>query len=209
MARFILKDPFYKKAKQEGFRARSAYKLKEIEDRFHLVRKGNTVLDLGCSPGSFLQVLAGMVGEKGTVIGIDILPTPPLPLTNVTTVEADIRETDVLDLLKRFSLSAVDAVTCDIAPNLSGIRDVDDARIEELFASVLKVVDEALKPGGHFIIKSFSTGVQKRIAAELQMRFRKVSQYKPAASRSVSSEVFFVCAGKKETVAGRKSQVTG
>jgi len=209
MARFILKDPFYKKAKQEGFRARSAYKLKEIEDRFHLVHKGDAVLDLGCSPGSFLQVLSVMVGEKGTVIGIDILPTPPLPLKNVTAIEADIRETNVPGLLSRLSLTAVDSVTCDIAPNLSGIREVDDAHIEELFTCVLKVVDEALKPGGHFIIKSFSTGIQKRVTAELQMRFRKVSQYKPSASRSVSSEVFFVCMGKKQTVAGRTSQVAG
>ncbi|OPY02186.1 MAG: Ribosomal RNA large subunit methyltransferase E [Syntrophorhabdus sp. PtaB.Bin184] len=208
MARFILKDPFYKKAKQEGFRARSAYKLKEIEDRFHLLHKGDVVLDLGCSPGSFLQVLSGMVGEKGTVIGIDILPTPPLSLKNITTIQADIRETDVPGLLSRFSIANVDTVTCDIAPNLSGIREVDDAHIEEIFICVLKVVDEALKPGGHFVIKSFSTGIQKRITAELQMRFRKVSQYKPAASRSVSSEVFFVCVGKK-TVTGRKSQVSG
>ena len=208
MARFILKDPFYKKAKQEGFRARSAYKLKEIEDRFHLVQKGDTVLDLGCAPGSFLQVLSGMVGERGTVIGIDILPTPPLSLKNITAIEADIRQADVPGLLSRLSLAAVDTVTCDIAPNLSGIREVDDAHIEELFTCVLKVVDEALKPGGHFIIKSFSTGIQKRITTELQMRFRKVSQYKPAASRSVSSEVFFVCMGKK-TVARPKSQVSG
>ena len=209
MARFILKDPFYKKAKQEGFRARSAYKLKEIEDRFHLVQKGDTVLDLGCAPGSFLQVLSGMVGERGTVIGIDILPTPPLSLKNITAIEADIRQADVPGLLSRLSLAAVDTVTCDIAPNLSGIREVDDAHIEELFTCVLKVVDEALKPGGHFIIKSFSTGIQKRITTELQMRFRKVSQYKPAASRSVSSEVFFVCMGKKQTVTGRRSQFSG
>lgn len=197
MARFILKDPYYKKAKQEGFRARSAYKLKEIEDRFHLIRKGDAILDLGCSPGSFLQVLSEMVGEKGTVIGIDILPTPALPRKNITAIQADIRETDVKLLLSQFSLSAADAITCDIAPNLSGIREVDDARIEELFTCVLKVVDETLKPGGHFIIKSFSTGIQKGITTDLQERFNKVTQYKPAASRSVSSEVFFVCTGKK------------
>lgn len=197
MARFILKDPFYKKAKQEGFRARSAYKLKEIEGKFHLIRKGDAVVDLGCSPGSFLQVLSEMVGENGAVIGIDILPTPHLPKKNVTAIEADIRETDMTSLLSRFSLAAADVITCDIAPNLSGIRDVDDARIQELFASVLKAVDRGLKPGGHFVIKSFSTGIQKAVTADLEKRFRKVSQYKPAASRSVSSEVFFVCMGKK------------
>jgi 23S rRNA (uridine2552-2'-O)-methyltransferase len=86
---------------------------------------------------------------------------------------------------------------------------VDDARVQELFAAVLRVVDEALKPGGHFIIKSFSTGIQKDITAGLQQRFRKVTQYKPAASRSVSSEVFFVCTGKKQNVSDLGSQVSG
>lgn len=86
--------------------------------------------------------------------------------------------------------------TCDIAPNLSGIREVDDARIEELFLSVMNVVDEALKPGGNFVIKSFSTTVQKIITESLKTRFTKVSQHKPPASRAVSSEIFFVCMGK-------------
>lgn len=197
MGRFVLKDPFYKKAKQEGYRARSVYKLKEINDKFHLIRKGDAVLDLGCSPGSFLQILSGMVGDKGTVIGIDILPTPALTAKNIEVIEADIRETDIKALLSRFSLASFDVVTCDIAPNLSGIREVDDARIEELFASVLKTVKEGLKPGGHFIIKSFSTAIQKGITENLKRHFLSVSQYKPAASRSVSSEVFFVCKGKK------------
>ncbi len=197
MGKFVVKDPFYKKAKQEGFRARSAYKLKDIEAKFHLIKKGGVVLDLGCSPGSFLQVLSGMVGENGTVIGIDILPTPPLPAKNITAIRADIRETDITALLSRFSLTAFDIVTCDIAPNLSGIREVDDARIEELFSSVLKTVEKGLKPGGHFIIKSFSTGIQKGITEELGKRFNRVSTYKPAASRSASSEVYFVCMGKK------------
>ncbi|MBP1747489.1 MAG: Ribosomal large subunit methyltransferase [Deltaproteobacteria bacterium] len=197
MARFVLKDPFYKKAKEEGFRARSAYKLKDIDAKYHIIKKGDVVIDLGCSPGSFLQVLSDMVGEKGYVIGIDILPTPALSRKNAKTVKADIREFDVVKLLAELGLTQADAVTCDIAPNLSGIREVDDARIEELFLSVLNVVTDALKPGGNFIIKSFSTTVQKDITAALQKRFRKVAQYKPPASRAVSSEIFFVCVGKK------------
>lgn len=197
MGRFVLKDTFYKKAKQEGFRARSAYKLKEIETKFHIVRKGGAVLDLGCSPGSFLQVLSEMVGEKGTVVGIDILPTPPLPAKNITAIQGDIRETDISAILSGLPFTSFDVITCDIAPNLSGIREVDDARIEELFGSVVKTVEGGLKPGGHFIIKSFFTTVQKNITNELKKHFNKVSAYKPTASRSVSSEVYFVCMGKK------------
>lgn len=197
MARFVLKDTFYKKAKQEGLRARSAYKLQEIQNRFHSIRKGNRVLDLGCAPGSWLQLLSQMVGEKGTVTGIDILRTPPFPAKNIATIEADIRETDVGEILSGQSIDAFDVVTCDIAPNLSGIREVDDARIEELFGAVLQTVDAALKPGGHFIIKSFFTGIQRGVMEKLQKNFLKVSTFKPAASRSVSSEVYYICQGKK------------
>ena len=197
MARFVLKDTFYKKAKQEGFRARSAYKLQEIQNRFRSIKKGDVVLDLGCAPGSWLQLLSGMAGEKGKVIGIDILPTPTLPAKNITTIEADIRKKDIGDVLSENAIDRFDVVTCDIAPNLSGIREVDDARVEELFGAVLKTVDAGLKPGGHFIIKSFSTGIQKGISEALRNRFNKVSIYKPAASRSVSSEVYFICEGKR------------
>lgn len=196
MSKFILKDSFYKKAKQEGYRARSVYKLKEISDKFGLIKRGDTVLDLGCAPGSFLQILSGMVGAKGTVIGIDILPIPALPATNVTTYQADIREADIKDLLSGHSAGAFDAVTCDIAPNLSGIREVDDARIEELYSCVIKIVEEGLKSGGNFIVKSFFTSVQRGITADLKKRFRRVSLYKPAASRSISSELYFICTGK-------------
>lgn len=197
MARFVLKDTFYKKAKQEGFRARSAYKLQEIQNRFRSITKGDRVLDLGCAPGSWLQLLSEMVGEKGTVIGIDILPTPTLPAKNITTIEADIRKKDIRDVLSGQTTDGFDVVTCDIAPNLSGIREVDDARIEELFGAVLKTVEAGLKPGGHLIIKSFFTGVQKDISEKLRNRFHKVSTYKPAASRSVSSEVYYICQGKR------------
>ncbi len=197
MARFVLKDTFYKKAKQEGFRARSAYKLQEIQNRFHSIKKGDRALDLGCAPGSWLQFLSEMVGEEGSVVGIDILPAPPLSAKNVTTIKADIRKTDIRGVLSEQAIDAFDVVTCDIAPNLSGIREVDDARIEELFGAVLQTVEAALKPGGHFIIKSFFTGIQKGIMEKLQKNFLKVSAYKPAASRSVSSEVYYICQGKR------------
>ncbi len=199
MARFVLKDSFYKKAKQEGFRARSAYKLQEIQDRFHLIRKDDRVLDLGCAPGSWLQLLSQMVGGQGQVIGIDILPTLSLTAGNITTIEADIRKTDISEVLPGYAIDGFNVVTCDIAPNLSGVREVDDARIEELFEAVLQIVEAALKPGGSFIIKSFFTNVQKGITNALQERFVKVSTYKPAASRSVSSEVYFICQGKRGT----------
>ena len=197
MGRFIVKDSFYKKAKQEGYRARSAYKLKEIQDKFHLIKKDDKVLDLGCAPGSFLQVISGIVGDNGLAFGIDILPAPKLPAKNVVTVCADIREINIKAILSDLSLNHFDVMTCDIAPNLSGISDVDNAHIEDLTGAVIKVVQEGLKSGGNFIIKSFFTATLKGITQELQKTFQKVSAFKPGASRSVSSEVYLICTGKK------------
>jgi len=197
MGRFVVKDSFYVKAKKEGFRARSAYKLKEIQDKHHLIKKDDRVLDLGCAPGSFLQVLSAIVGENGFVFGIDILPTPKLPAKNITTIQADIREIDIKKIHSELSVAAFDAATCDIAPNLSGIRDVDNANIEALAEAVIKTVREGVKPGGTFIFKSFFTDTLKGVTQELQKTFQKVTLYKPAASRSVSSEVYLICTGKK------------
>ncbi len=197
MGKFVVKDSFYNKAKKDGFRARSAYKLKEIQDKYHLIKKGDKVLDLGCTPGSFLQVLSGIVGESGFVFGIDILPTLKLPSKNIFTMQLDIRDFNIQNTLSDLSITAFDAATCDIAPNLSGIRDVDNANIEDLANTVIKTVRESLKPGGAFVFKSFFTGTLKGVTQELQKMFQKVTLYKPAASRSVSSEVYLICTGKK------------
>ena len=196
MGKFVVKDSFYNKAKKEGFRARSAYKLKEIQDKYHLIKKGDKVLDLGCAPGSFLQVLSDIVSDDGLAFGIDILPTPKLPAKNITAIQADIREIDIKNILSELSIPAFDTATCDIAPNLSGIRDVDNANIEDLANAVIKTVREALKPGGAFILKSFFSESLKGVTQELQKTFQKVTPYKPAASRSVSSEVYLICTGK-------------
>jgi 23S rRNA (uridine2552-2'-O)-methyltransferase len=197
MGKFVVKDSFYNKAKKEGFRARSAYKLKEIQDKYRLIKKGDKVLDLGCAPGSFLQVLSGIVGDNGLAFGIDILPTQKLPAKNITTIQADIRTIDIKNILSELSITAFDIATCDIAPNLSGIRDVDNANIEDLSNAVIKTVREGLKQGGTFILKSFFTDTLKGVTQELQKTFQKVTPYKPAASRSVSSEIYLICTGKK------------
>ena len=125
MGRFVPKDTFYKKAKLEGYRARSAYKLKEIQDKYRIIKKGDKVLDLGCAPGSFIQIIAQEIGRDGLVVGIDIQPVTPIPDKNVSTITGDIRDIDVSKILQRFSIPHFDVITCDIAPNLSGIREAD------------------------------------------------------------------------------------
>ena len=197
MGRFVPKDTFFKKAKQEGYRARSAYKLKEALDKFHIIKKGDRVLDIGCAPGSFIQVISRIIGQEGLVIGIDILPMQPFPSCQVKIITQDIRELDTRDLLEAYSLKHFDVITCDIAPNLTGIRDVDSKNIEELYHAVYKIMQEGLKKGGNAILKSFFSDTFRDISIDLKQIFKRVSVFKPAASRSASSEIYFVCMDKK------------
>lgn len=197
MTKFELRDKYFQKAKQDGYRARSAYKLKEAQDRFHIIRKGDRLLDLGCAPGSFLQVIVNIVGPEGLVIGIDILPVKALPRKNIMTIRGDIRETDVAELCTLHAPGGFDVITCDIAPNLSGIREVDDRNVGELYDAVRGVVTKGLKTGGHLFLKAFFSDDFKATKSDLATLFRSVSVFKPAASRSISSEIYLVAVGKK------------
>jgi 23S rRNA (uridine2552-2'-O)-methyltransferase len=197
MSRFVVKDTFFKKAKHDGYRARSAYKLKEIQEKFHIIKKNDMVLDVGCAPGSFLQVISGIIGDQGKVLGIDILPVGAFTFKNIVTIAMDIRDVEISTVLEGVAMDRIDVITCDIAPNLSGIREVDDKNVTELSQAVLAIVAKGLKPGGNFLIKSFFSENLKRMDTHLKTLFKKVSLYKPAASRSVSSEIFFICLGKK------------
>lgn len=197
MSQFVIRDKFFQKAKQDGYRARSAYKLKEIQAKFKLIKRGDKVLDLGCAPGSFLQILSEIVGPEGIVVGIDILPIHALPQKNVITIQGDIRETGVADLFAHHAPSGFNVITCDIAPNLSGIKEVDDKNMGELYDTVRSFVTKGLKTGGHFVLKAFYSDDFKTTKSDLVNLFRSVSVFKPVASRSVSSEIYLVAFGKK------------
>jgi len=196
MPRRVVKDSFYEKAKKEGFRARSVYKLEEIQQKFRLIKPGDRVLDLGAAPGSWLQAESAVVGSRGLVVGLDILPIPPLPAQNIVLRKGDIRSLDVGALLAELGLSAFDVVTSDIAPNLSGIREVDDAHVLDLYEAVVRVVTQGLKKGGNFVVKVFFSPEFKDMARDLRPLFSKVVIFKPKASRGVSAEIYLVCTGK-------------
>jgi len=197
MSKFIIQDKYFQKAKHNGYRARSAYKLKEIQERFKLIKKADKILDLGCSPGSFLQILAEIVGPEGIVVGIDILPTLKLPQKNIATIQGDIRDIDIMELCAFYATGGFNVITCDIAPNLSGIREVDNRNVSELYDAVKDIVIKGLNAGGHFVLKSFFSDDFKSIKSDLATMFRTVSVFKPAASRSASSEIYLVAVGKK------------
>ena len=193
MGRFVPKDTFYKKAKLEGYRARSAYKLKEIQDKYRIIKKGDKVLDLGCAPGSFIQIIAQEIGRDGLVVGIDIQPVTPIPDKNVSTITGDIRDIDVSKILQRFSIPHFDVITCDIAPNLSGIREADEKNIDEIYDDSKHIVVNTLRTGSHFILKSFFSESFSSKQKDLKNLFVRVSIFKPTSSRGMSSEIFFVC----------------
>ncbi len=197
MSKFVPQDKYFHRAKQDGFRARSAYKLKEIQEKFKLIKKADKVLDLGCAPGSFLQVLSDIVGPEGTVVGIDILPVTKLPQKNIVTFQGDIREIDIMETYTLYAAKGFNVITCDISPNISGIREVDDRNVSELYNVVQNVVIKTLKTGGHFILKAFFSDDFKTVKLNLATLFHTVSVFKPAASRSASSEVYLVAIGKK------------
>jgi 23S rRNA (uridine2552-2'-O)-methyltransferase len=184
-------DPYVKKAKQEGWRSRAAYKLQEIDDRDHLLRPGIMVVDLGAAPGGWSQLAAQKLAGKGRVIALDVLEMVGLP--GVTFIQGDFREDAVLEqLVAALDGKPVDLVISDMAPNMSGVGIADQARSMHLAELALDFAATWLKPGGTFLVKVFQgTGFQEYLA-EMRRHFRQVVTRKPKASRDRSSEVYLM-----------------
>ncbi len=187
-----LQDHYGKKARREGFAARSVYKLEEIDRRVGLIRKGARVLDLGCAPGSWLQYVATATGPKGRVVGVDQRPvTVPLP-EHVQVLEADVFSVDPATLGGRF-----DVVISDMAPWTSGNRFTDHVRSIELCRRALALAVELLRPGGAFVCKVFEGEDVPAFVAEVRARFTDFKRIKPKGTRSESVELYFVAQGYK------------
>jgi len=184
-------DPYVKRAQQEGYRARAVYKLAEINDKERLFRHGMTVVDLGAAPGSWSQLAADLVGPRGRVVALDILPMDPLPRVEV--IHGDFRDEAVLQqLLAALHGHPVDLVMSDMAPNISGIRTVDLPRAMYLVELALELCRTVLKPGGDFVVKVFQGPGFDEFMREVRKSFAKVAIRKPAASRPRSKEVYVV-----------------
>jgi len=203
-------DTYVKLAQKEGYRARAAYKLKEIDEALGLIKPGQVVVDLGSAPGAWSQYLrrrfapktAGVggaaVGELlGTIIALDILPMEPIE--GVLFIQGDFREDAVLEQLHQAVAGRpVDVVVSDIAPNLSGIESADAARIEHLIELALDFAQGHLKPGGALVAKVFHGSGYSQLVDRFKKQFRVVKPIKPKASRDKSSETFLVGIGLKQ-----------
>lgn len=186
-----LTDEFVKRAQREGYRARSAYKLMEIDDKDKLFKPGMTVVDLGATPGSWSQVVVQRLHGKGRVIALDLLEMQPL--SGVEFLQGDFREEDVLKKLEEMlEGKKIDLVIADMAPNMSGINLVDQASVAYLAELALEFSLKWLKPEGNFLVKVFvGTGFDD-IVRNMKQSFEKVVTRKPKASRDRSSEIYLL-----------------
>jgi 23S rRNA (uridine2552-2'-O)-methyltransferase len=191
-----LNDPYVKLAQKEGYRARAAYKLMEIDDKDKLIKPGMTIVDLGSAPGSWSQVAVQRLKGHGKVIALDILDMSPIG--GVTFLQGDFREESVLRLLEQtLNNVKVDLVIADMAPNISGVKDVDQAGAAYLTELALDFSQEWLKPSGNFLVKVFIGAGFEEILQNMRQMFDKVVTRKPKASRDRSSEVYLLGIGRK------------
>jgi 23S rRNA (uridine2552-2'-O)-methyltransferase len=189
-------DPYVKKAQAEGLRSRAAYKLEELIERDRLLRPGMVVVDLGAAPGGWSQYVRQALGEGGRVLALDILEMPPL--AGVEFLHGDFREDAVLSQLETLlDGRCVDLVLSDMAPNMSGVDVVDQARAMHLAELAMEFADNHLRPGGAFLIKLFQGVGFDDYVRELRRRYDKVAIRKPAASRKRSPEVYALAQGKR------------
>jgi 23S rRNA (uridine2552-2'-O)-methyltransferase len=194
------KDYYYRKAKEEKYRSRAAYKLLEAIQKYHFIKKGDVVIDLGAAPGGWLQAAGKIVGSRGFVLGVDLRPVEPFPQSNIQAITADINETETLDEILNTLPRKVDAVISDVSPNISGIWEVDHARQMDLAEQALKIAVKTLRPSGNLFIKVFQGDMLDDFIKKLKTHFEVVRIMKPKASRAKSSEIFVLGMHLKEEV---------
>lgn len=196
-----LTDPYVKQAQQRGYRSRAAFKLIEIDEQDRLIRKGDTIVDLGSAPGAWSQVLrerlaSGAGGIDGRIVALDLLPMEPV--ADVEFIQGDFRETEVLERLERSVGSRpVDLVVSDMAPNLSGVAMADAARMADLIELAVDFAVHHLKPDGALLVKCFHGSGYSQLVALFKKHFVAVSPRKPKASRDKSAETYLLGRGLK------------
>ncbi|MEM1423041.1 MAG: RlmE family RNA methyltransferase [Planctomycetota bacterium] len=192
MPKRTLHDEFFKRAKQEGYRSRAAYKLKQIQDSKGLIKAGDRVLDLGCAPGAWLQVAAELAGPSGCVVGVDLQPCKGAFEAQVAHRVGDAFETEPGELIT-LAGGRFDVILSDMAPKTSGVNDHE--RSVALCQRVLEVAIGSLKPTGHLAMKVFEGGMYKDLLDSTATIFAQVKGFKPKASRGVSREMYIVAKG--------------
>ena len=188
-----LNDPYVAEARRRGYRSRAAFKLIELDDRFHLLRRGHRIVDLGCAPGGWMQVAVERVGARGLVLGVDLGETAALAGASI--LRADIHDPATAAAIERALGGRADIVLSDMAPAATGHAATDHLRIVALAEAAFAVAEEILEPGGSFVAKVFQGGAEGALLARLKRAFSELRHAKPPASRAKSAETYVVAKG--------------
>lgn len=188
-----LNDPYVIEAKRRGYRSRAAFKLEQLDDKFHLLAKGGRIVDLGCAPGGWCQIAVDRVGPKGKVVGIDYLAMEPV--AGAQTIQLDFLDPTAPDILKGLLDGLADVVLSDMAAPTTGHTQTDHLRVMGLAEIAYEFAAEVLAPGGAFVAKVFQGGTERTLLDRLKKDFALVRHAKPPASRADSAEVYVVATG--------------
>lgn len=186
------RDQFYKLAKERGYRSRASFKLLQANRSYRFIKHGWNVIDLGAAPGGWLQIAQEAVGKSGFVLGVDKQEIKPLSRQNVVTIVGDIEDPSLSDLIKEKMPGPVDVVLSDVSPNITGSWETDSARQAYLANRSLEIARRILRKGGAFFVKAFHGPDLQEFRSDLQRFFQTVRIVKPPASRSDSSEIYFL-----------------
>ena len=190
------REHFYKEAKRVGYRARSAFKLQQIQKKFNIITKNDLILDLGAAPGGWSQIAKNLTGESGTVIAVDILDIKTLP--GIQTIQGDIEENETIEEIKQqIGNKKADVILSDMSPDITGNYSIDQARSLYLCEKAFETTEILLKPGGHFICKIFEGEDTKKFIEKVKKRFQMIKKYSPEASRKSSSEIYIIAKSLK------------
>ena len=187
------KDPFYKKAKDKGYRARSSFKLKQIQKKFSIMKRGDLVVDLGAAPGGWSQVASEFVGSNGTVVAVDRLPIREFQNENIIRLQLDMQSPKLLDFLSNDIKREVDVVLSDLAGNVSGNWDLDSDRQLYLASLALSTAKKFLKKEGNFVTKVFRGANLREFEDEIKDEFEFIKHWRPPATRKTSAEEYIIC----------------
>ncbi len=192
------RDYYYQKAKAEQYRSRATYKLSQTAVKFHFIKRGDVVVDLGAAPGGWIQAARKFTGKTGFVLGVDLKPIDPFPWEYVRTIVADITDPEALPQILSFLPRKPDVVISDASPNVSGVWEVDHARQIDLATQAMRLALKLLRPGGNFFVKVFEGDLLNDYIQTVKRNFEEIKFVKPKASRQKSSEMYILAMHMEE-----------
>lgn len=193
------REYYYRKAKAENYRSRATYKLSQTIEKYHFIKYGDIVVDLGAAPGGWIQAARKVAGKKGFVLGIDLKQIEPFPQPYIRTIVGDMTEPETVQQILSFLPRKADVVLSDASPNISGVWEVDHARQIDLATMALKTALKVLRTGGNFFVKVFEGDLLSEYIQTVKQHFEKVDIIKPKASRAQSSEIYILALGMNPT----------